>query len=38
VSVMQAVLLFSAVVGVVVGAFGLLVARHECKSGAAWCA
>ncbi len=32
----QAVLLFSAVVGVVVGAFGLLVAVRERKSGAAW--
>jgi hypothetical protein len=34
--VIQAVLLFSALVGVVVGAFGLLVAVREWKSGAAW--
>jgi len=32
----QGVLLFSAVVGLVVGAFGLLVAVREFKSGAAW--
>ncbi len=35
-SVVQAVLLVSALVGIVVGAFGLLVAVREWKSGAAW--
>ncbi len=35
-SVVQAVLLFSAVVGVVVSTFGLLVAVREWKSSAPW--
>ncbi len=35
-SVIQEVLLFSGAVGVVVGAFGLLVAVREHKSGASW--
>ena len=35
-SVVQAALLFSAVVGFVVGAFELLVAVREWKGGAAW--
>ncbi len=36
VSVTEKVVLFSALVGVVLGAFGLLVAVREWKSGAAW--
>ncbi len=35
-SVTQGVLLFSAVVGLVVGAFGLLVAAREPKNAASW--
>ncbi len=35
-SVNEGVLLFSAVVGAIVGAFGLLVAVREHRSGAAW--
>jgi hypothetical protein len=36
VNVVQEMLLFSALVGVLVGVFGLLVAVREWKSGAAW--
>ena len=32
----QEVLLFSSVVGILIGAFGLLVAVRERKSGSAW--
>ena len=35
-SVTQGVLLFSSVVGAVVGVFGLVVAVRERKSGSAW--
>lgn len=35
-SVTEEVLLFSSVVGVVVGVFGLVVAVRERKSGSAW--
>jgi hypothetical protein len=34
--IQEVVLLFSGAVGVVVGAFGLLVAVREHKSGASW--